>query len=294
MAALNVEWIHGTSSGRPGDEELLQVHRVDERTFIIRQSKNVSYEAPFLYLLIGDDRALLLDTGAVGPVELNPIRATVDELLGAHTGVHLIVAHSHSHGDHVAGDHQFADRPDTTVVGRELPAVQQFFGFKTWPDDVVSLDLGGRELQVLATPGHHRTHIAVFDPRTGFLLTGDTLYPGRLYAFDYADFMRSVDRLADFAEGRDVSLILGAHIEMTSTAGRDYPLGTRYQPDEPPLELEPEALQQLRRRVLELAGKVGKHTFDDLIIYNSPGRVMMARELLRGWVYRLRSRSGGH
>ncbi|WP_084614132.1 MBL fold metallo-hydrolase [Nakamurella lactea] len=288
---LDVEWIHGTKSGRPGDEPLLQVHQVDERTFILRQSKNVSYEAPFLHLLIGDRSALLLDTGAVGPVELNPIRATVDQLLAAHPGRRLIVAHTHSHGDHVAGDHQFSNRPDTTVVGRELEAVQQFFGFTDWPNDVVTLDLGGRELEVLAIPGHHRTHIAVYDPQTGFLLTGDTVYPGRLYAFDYPEFMRSVDRLAAFAEDRDVSQLVGSHIEMTTVPGKDYPLGARYQPDEPPLQLEPAALQRLRQRSLALAGKIGKHTFDELIIYNSPGKVMMIREMLRGRLYRIGSRS---
>lgn len=286
----NVRWIHGTPSGAPGDEPLLQTHRVDERTYIIRQSKNVSYEAPFLHLLIGDRKALLLDTGAVGPVARNPIRVTIDGILEPHPGVELIVAHTHSHGDHVAGDHQFADRPDTTVVGRDLAAVQRFFGFTDWPNDTVTLDLGNRELTILAIPGHHRTHIATYDPHTEFLYTGDTVYPGRLYAFDYTDFLRSVDRLAAFAEHHPISYVVGSHIEMTTTSGKDYPLGTRYQPDEPPLQLKPDVLEQLRQRAMDKAGKVGKHIFDEYILYNTPGKVMMAREMLRGWVSRLGSR----
>lgn len=283
---LQVHWIHGTRSGKPDDEPLLQVHAVDEHTFIMRQSKNVSHQAPFLYLLIGSTRALLLDTGAVGPIELNPIRATVDRLLGEYPGIHLIVAHTHSHGDHVAGDHQFLQRPDTTLLGRDLEAVQRFFGFIDWPNDIVTLDLGDRNLEILASPGHHRTDIAVYDPWTGFLLTGDTVYPGRLYAPDYADFMQSVDRLATFAGTKAISQLMGAHIEMSTTAGRDYPVGTRYQPNEPPLQLEPAVLHQLRQRALELAGKIGRHGFDNLIIYNSPGKVTMARERLRGTLRR--------
>lgn len=290
---LDVSWIHGTPTGRPGDEPLLQTHKVDERTYLIRQSKNVSYEAPFLHLLIGDERALLLDTGAVGPVEQNPIRATVDGLLEQHRGVGLIVAHTHSHGDHVAGDHQFTDRPGTTVVGRDLSAVQQFFGFTNWPEDAVTLDLGNRELTILAIPGHHRTHIAVYDPRTEILYTGDTLYPGRLYAFDYTDFLRSVDRLATFAEHHRIRHVVGSHIEMTNTPGKDYPLGTRYQPDEPPLQLEPAALEHLRQRAMDRAGKVGKHSYDEYILFNTPGKVMMFRELLRGWLSRIGSRRTG-
>lgn len=292
MSSLDVTWNHGTASGKPGDEPLLQVYAVDKYTCILRQSKNVSFEAPFLYLLIGSEKALLLDTGAAGPAEQNPIRETIDELLQPFPAVSLIVAHTHSHSDHVAGDHQFLERPNTTVVGRDLAAVQQFFGFVSWPDALVQLDLGGRELQVLATPGHHRTHIAVYDPRCELLLTGDTLYPGRLYAFDYAAFMRSVDRLANFAEHHPIRHILGGHIEMSTSPGVDYPPGCRYQPNETPLELPPAALQQLKRRSMELAGKIGKHTFDDMIIYNSPGKVMMLKEMLRGVLARLVSRRG--
>jgi len=49
-----------------------------------------------------------------------------------------------------------------------------------WPDRSVSFDLGGRVLEVLGSPGHHPAAITVYDPWTGVLLTGDTVYPGRL------------------------------------------------------------------------------------------------------------------
>ena len=63
----------------------------------------------------------------------------------------------------------------------------------------MSFDLGGRVLGLTATPGHHRASISVYDPWTGFLLTGDTIMPGRLYAKEYADFLQSLDRLVEFA-----------------------------------------------------------------------------------------------
>ncbi len=118
---LEVEWRHGVRR-RGGTEPPIQVHRFDEHTFILRQSKTVSYEAPFLYLLFGNDRALLLDTGAVADAARCPVRETVDGLVQAWLAAHprssygLVVAHTHGHGDHVGGDAQFDGRPDTAVV----------------------------------------------------------------------------------------------------------------------------------------------------------------------------------
>jgi hydroxyacylglutathione hydrolase len=62
--SLDVTWNHGARSKRAAAGPPIQVHRYDGHTVILRQSKSVHYEAPFLYLLFGNDRALLLDTGA--------------------------------------------------------------------------------------------------------------------------------------------------------------------------------------------------------------------------------------
>ncbi len=183
--SLDVAWIHGASSRRRAHDPKIQVHSYDEHTVILRQSKSVSYEAPFIYLLFGNDRALLLDTGATADPGLFPLRETADRLIAEWLGRHpreryqLVVAHTHGHGDHVAGDDQFADRADTTVVSREVEAVQQFFGFTGWPDQVVTFDLGGRVLEITGSPGHHRAAITIYDPWSGFLLTGVILGPSR-------------------------------------------------------------------------------------------------------------------
>ena len=160
---LDVAWDHGVPRGAPDPGPPIQVHAYDEHTVILRQSKTTNYEAPFLYLLMGNDRAVLFDTGATADPETFPLRATVDRLLASwlernpRPSYHLVVAHSHAHGDHVAADHQFDGRADTTVVGpRPSAAVKDFFGFSSWPDEVVRLDLGGRVLEVTGIPGHHR------------------------------------------------------------------------------------------------------------------------------------------
>jgi hydroxyacylglutathione hydrolase len=293
--SLDVTWIHGAPARRRSSDPPIQVHHYDEHTVILRQSKSVSYEAPFLYLLFGNDRALLLDTGATADPARFPLRRTVDQLVARWLDRHprdsyqLVVAHTHGHKDHVAGDAQFASRPATTVVGRELDAVQECFGFTGWPEQIVTFDLGGRVLEVTGSPGHHRAAVTVYDPWTGFLLTGDTVLPGRLYAFDFPQFLASLDRMASLAGTRDVTHVLGCHIEMTRQPGRDYPLGATYQPGEQALEMTVAQLGDVRAAAMSVAGKQGVHRFDDFVIYNQPGVRDQLKLIAHGLLHKARA-----
>lgn len=65
------------------------------------------------------------------------------------------------------------------------------------------LDLGGRKLQVLHTPGHSPDCICLFDKANGLLFGGDTINTGPIYAqledSDLEKFAKSTQRLADMA-----------------------------------------------------------------------------------------------
>ncbi|MFI2458010.1 MBL fold metallo-hydrolase [Streptomyces sp. NPDC019539] len=265
--ALDVRWIHGSPSARHNTDPDIQVHAYDEHTFILRQNMAINYEAPFLFLLFGNAQAVLIDTGATASVEFFPLRPVVDELiegwLSRHPreGYRLLVLHTHAHGDHIAGDGQFADRPDTTVVGAELTTAWKYFGFSEDPDAVAQVDLGGRMLECLATPGHHEAAVTFFDPWTGFLLTGDTVYPGRLYIQDRQAFARTVDRLIEFSDHRPVTHVLGCHIEMTRQPGVDYPIRTTYQPDEPALQMSTGHLREIRAALDEIGERPSRRAF---------------------------------
>jgi glyoxylase-like metal-dependent hydrolase (beta-lactamase superfamily II) len=290
---LDVRWIHGVRN-KDGAEPPIQVHAYDEHTYLLRQSKAVTFEAPFLYLLFGNDRAVLFDTGATKDPGTFPLRDTVDGIISSWLTAYpreryeLVVAHTHAHGDHIAGDAQLADRPGTTVVGTDLDSVRSFFGFTSWPEQVVRYDLGGRVLELTGIPGHHATSVAVFDPWTGFLLTGDTVYPGRLYGFDMPAFVASMDHLVDFAAERPVTHVMGCHIEMSRTPGRDYPMGTRYQPDEPPLQMTVTQLRAARDAAHAAAATPGVHVHDDFIIFNGTGKLATVKLLARTLRQRIR------
>jgi glyoxylase-like metal-dependent hydrolase (beta-lactamase superfamily II) len=293
---LDVRWQHGSVSSAHNTDPPIQVHAYDEHTFILRQNKAVHYEAPFMFLLCGNERALLLDTGATEDAQTFPLRATVDRLLAdwlaAHPrdGYELVVAHTHGHGDHHAGDDQFTGRPDTGVIPVAAEAVWAYFGLTDWPTQVVTYDLGGRVLDIVGIPGHQAASIAVFDPWTGFLLTGDTVCRGRLYVKDFPAFTDSMRRLVDFAAAREVTWVLGCHIEMTTTPGRDYPIGTTYQPHEPPLQLTVDRLTAVRDAAESVADRPGVHGYDDFIIYHGPCTRAVLRQLARGRVDRLVNR----
>jgi hydroxyacylglutathione hydrolase len=271
---LDVAWIHGSDASKYNTDPDIQVHAYDEHTYVLRQNMAVHYEAPFMFLLFGASRAVLLDTGATANPEYFPLRATVDSVMSAwlagHShddGYELLVLHTHSHGDHVAADGQFTGRPGTVVVGAKKDQAWPFFGFDRDPQMVAQVDLGGRVLDCLATPGHHEAAVTYYDRRTQILFSGDTVYPGRLYVFDWEAFVATIGRLAGWCEQHPVSHVLGCHIEMSTTPGQDYPVGWTYQPDEPPLQLTPGHVRQLQDTLRSHDLKPGRYVLPEMIVY---------------------------
>ena len=265
-------WIDGTGASEPQ----MQVQRYDADTFVIRQSVKTNFEAPFLYLLFGKDRALLLDTGAGGLKVRPTVDGVIADWLQAHhrSAIPLVVAHSHGHGDHHMGDAEFKDRPDTVVVGLAPAEVAAFFKIADWPHDIVKYDLGGPRARHRAHPGHQPSHIMVFDEKTRLLLSGDTLYPGRLYvpANMFGDFRDSIDRVVAFTRTRRVSHVLGAHIEMTRLPGKDYPDAVPTHPEERVLQLPYADLLELQAAVHKMGDTAVKDVHDDFIVFPVPPR----------------------
>ncbi|MEO7964638.1 MAG: MBL fold metallo-hydrolase [Gemmatimonadaceae bacterium] len=255
VARASLTWYAGnaTCTGQPA----FRIREYRPGLFILRQPACTNFEKPFLYLIIGRSRALLLDTGAGGIAVAAAVDTLLDVWRASHGGAprELVVAHSHGHGDHIAGDEQFRGQPGVTLVAPDTAAVRAFLGFRSWPTDVRWLDLGGRTLDVLAIPGHQAASIALYDRATEILLTGDTFYPGRLYVRDTAAFAASTARLVAFTTSRPVSVILGTHIEQTRTPFSDYPVGTKDQPDEDRLELSRSELVTLDSAVQSMRGR---------------------------------------
>lgn len=269
---FDIRWNHGSPNCLQNPDPALQVYRFSDDTYILRQNKCHSFEAPFLYLLFGDKRAFLLDSGSE-PVngQSLPLREIVRALIAQRshaqgTPISLVVAHSHSHGDHAFGDTQFASDSDTTVIPPSLEGVKSFFKFTNWPEDRAEVDLGSRVITVIPCPGHEPSHVTIYDPVQRLLLTGDTLYPGFLFVSDWESFRNSINRLAKFASENPVRYVLGAHVEMTRMPGVAYPYGTTYQPNERELQLSVDHLMDLHRTVESLGDNPVRTVRDEYII----------------------------
>ncbi|NQZ87639.1 MAG: MBL fold metallo-hydrolase [Colwellia sp.] len=270
-ALYTKKWRHGVLDCELSKDPSLEVYRYDTGSYIIRQNKCANFEAPFIYVLFGEKKVVILDTGASkSPVE-NPLYLTVTSLIEQELKLmgknqfEILVIHSHSHSDHYQGDSQFRGKNNVTIVAPTHKAMKQFFTFDDWPNTSTTLDLGNRKLVVIPTPGHQEEAISIYDPKTKWLLTGDTFYPGYIYVKNWSDYRKSIARLVAFTKYNEVSAILGAHIEMKTESGEYYPIGTTFQPDEASLALSLAQLNFLNNKLNEYQAPQ-KIIMDKLII----------------------------
>lgn len=268
---LRFTWIHGSVSAKANTDVRIQVHRYNEHTYILRQNPAIHWEAPFMYLLMGNERAVLLDTGATEEEEFFPLRETVDKVLRRWANAQnveipeLLVMPLGSDQSQTAALAQFANKPYTTVIapgsGERASLVTQ-----------QQLDLGGRVLSVIPTPGLDALSITLYDPWSDLLLTGNAFYPGRLVIRDFQAYRNSLDSLVQFMYEESVSYVFGGRIEMTNRPGLDHRLRSNYRPGEHSLQLEPQLLETALQAVNLINGETDIRILDDFILMNGVGR----------------------
>lgn len=215
-----------------------EVYRIRPGVFAIYEPHQ--FEEVISYLIVGNRRALLFDTG-MGIAKISDI---VSQL----TNLPVVVLNSHTHFDHTGGNAEFreifgmdtaftraraqgtADPHLRESVAREELAPDHLCGqlpsgvsmnsysirafqISRYVRDGDHISLGGRELEVIHTPGHTPDSLCLLDRARGLLFTGDTFYPGPIYLFepetDFAAYARSVEKLAKLEPG--LTLLLPAH-----------------------------------------------------------------------------------
>ena len=210
-----------------------EVYRVRPDVYAIYEPHQ--FEEVISYLIVGRRRALLFDTG----LGVASIRDLVTQL----TPEPVTVLNSHTHFDHTGGNAEFSEifnedtafsranaKGQSNAYSRDALAPQRLCGplppgvhpdaytirpwrVTHWVRDGEHIDLGGRELEVIFTPGHTPDSLSLLDRRSGLLFTGDTFYPGPIYLFtpetDFAAYAQSVARLAQLVP--HIRLLLPGH-----------------------------------------------------------------------------------
>jgi hydroxyacylglutathione hydrolase len=253
--SLNVHWNEGAKDCKANPQAPIEVHAYNPQTFILRENLCATFEAPFMYLLIGSTKALLIDTGDVTDPKRMPLAKTVMNLLpGAEPSkLPLLVVHTHRHLDHRAGDSQFAHLSNVQMIGWDLDSVRRYYNFADWPNGLAQINLGDRTIDVIPTPGHNATHVVFYDRNTALLFSGDFLMPGRLLIDDADADLASARRVAAFVKDRPVSYVLGGHIELDS-AGETFPWESQYHPHEHALQMSKDDLLALPSAVSNFNG----------------------------------------
>jgi hydroxyacylglutathione hydrolase len=173
-------------------DDYFAVEELGEGTFAIGEPRY--YQQNYSYLIVGEARAVLFDSGS-GTRDISTVVARLTKL-----PVSVVV--SHLHFDHLGGIGPFGhiamiDLPETrrdVSGGLFHPSRYEFMGFidhlmapsvgiTEWLGPGAIIDLGGRTLKVLSTPGHTPSSVALLDARLKQLFVGDFIYPTTLYAF---------------------------------------------------------------------------------------------------------------
>jgi glyoxylase-like metal-dependent hydrolase (beta-lactamase superfamily II) len=216
----------------PVSDAWFEVYKPAHDVFAIYEPHQA--EEVISYLIVGKQRALLFDTG-MGMSDIEKITAELTKLP-------IIVLNSHTHDDHVGGNWQFKtiygtdtdftrknargsreDAQEEITPDQICGALPKDFNAKAYatrPWNITAythdgdrFDLGGRTLEVIATPGHTPDAISLIDRANGLLFTGDTYYPAPIWLFrpetDPDGYAASIRRLAALAP--QIKLVLGAH-----------------------------------------------------------------------------------
>lgn len=229
--SIDMHWNEGAKDCKANPESPIETHASNAQTFIIRENLCATFEAPFLYLLVGSTRALLIDTGDIADPNQMPLAQTMMQLLpGDGAGkLPLLVVHTHRHLDHRGGDAQFAHFPNVEVVGFDIDSVRRYYNFTDWADGLAEIDLGDRTVDAIPTLGHDETEVSFYDRNTGLFFSGDFLMPGRLLIDDTGADLASAQKAAAFVKERPVSFVLGGHIEFDAN-GETFPWQSQYHP----------------------------------------------------------------
>ena len=186
------------------------------------------YQKNFSYLLVGNDQALMFDSGANQKEDITLVASKI-------TDKPLSLLPSHLHFDHLGGLHnfksiylvdtpftrQFKDKddfyrvPEPVYLGNFDHMVVPPFKVARLIKPDETIDLGGLKMRLISVPGHTQDEVALFDETHNILLSGDHVYPSWLLAGNLKDYVASLDATLKMINQQ--TAIYGAHADEDPT-----------------------------------------------------------------------------
>lgn len=194
------------------------IDQIDNDTYIISEYRH--WEETHCYLLNGLKKSLLIDTGLgicniydeVVKLTENPVIAAATHIHWDHIGGHEYFPDFYAHEDELnwlnGGFPLTIEQIKDMVIDRcDLPDgydVDKYKFFQGNPKRVLKdndiIELGGRSVQILHTPGHSPGHMCFWEKERGYLFTGDLVYKDTLFAYypstDPDEYLKSIERVA--------------------------------------------------------------------------------------------------
>ena len=209
----------------------------------------------YCYLLVGSEKALLIDTG----YGEGDFRRFVEEI----TDKPVIVANTHGHFDHTGGNPWWKEAYMSKESAKDAKRafseeMQKRLESMPYPDYKINIidentvfDLGGRTVSVVPIPAHHIGSVAFIDSASRYIFTGDELEAGQVLLFltetdaieahknnmekllSMADLYDAIcpahngtpinkRYISDFYE-LDKQILAGTQVDMPNTAGFGFP-----------------------------------------------------------------------
>ena len=183
------------------DDEVV-FRQLDEHTWI-GNGHRVYNES--LYLVEGNSRAILIDAGARIP--------GLDQIVSKITTKPVTKMLTHAHGDHVGGVGPF---PEVYLNAGDMPIVpnnmRNYMGRIRYLTDGEVIDLGGREIEVIFTPGHTAGSATFFDKANHYGFSGDAFGSTNLLVFtNLSTVMYTAERIENYMKKNDIRFLFPGH-----------------------------------------------------------------------------------
>lgn len=178
-------------------------HQIDEHTWV--GTGNLVYNES-LYLVEGTEKAVLIDAGT-RIKDLDKIVATI-------TKKPIMLVATHVHNDHTGSavdrfPEIYINPGDKDYIPQVMPRYKGNIKFLT---DGEEIDLGGRKLEVVFTPGHTPGSTTFIDKNAAYGFSGDSFGSGNLLlSMDFSTLIATCERMSTIMENYGIKFLFPGH-----------------------------------------------------------------------------------